>query len=122
MVGNSWLAMSQYYIAALKPPHLTCIAPWEGAGDQYRETICRGGIPWPNFFDAVLAGQPGKGRVEDVKAEVQKCVEIALSVTDTVDGHPITSFGLRNALQWKRSIYPYMCWPHTALESIPKAV
>ena len=27
MTGNSWLAISQWFIAALKPPHLTAIAP-----------------------------------------------------------------------------------------------
>src|SRR5579875_1657966 len=30
MAGNSWVAMAQWYTAAEKPPHLTCIAPWEG--------------------------------------------------------------------------------------------
>lgn len=44
-VGNSWLAIAQWHIAALNPPHLTCFAPLEGSSDPYREMICRGGVP-----------------------------------------------------------------------------
>ena len=32
MFGNSGVGMVQYRIAAEQPPHLICIAPWEGAG------------------------------------------------------------------------------------------
>ncbi|KAL4790764.1 Alpha/Beta hydrolase protein [Aspergillus venezuelensis] len=39
LVGNSWLAMSQWYIAAERPPHLKAITPWEGIGDFYRENV-----------------------------------------------------------------------------------
>ena len=39
MTGNSWLAMAQWYIAAEQPPHLACIAPWEGTSDIYREFV-----------------------------------------------------------------------------------
>jgi predicted acyl esterase len=45
--GNSWLAMCQWFIAAEKPPHLAAIAPWEGAADFYRDTLARGGVPYP---------------------------------------------------------------------------
>ena len=30
LAGNLWLAMSQWFIAAQQPPHLTAIAPLEG--------------------------------------------------------------------------------------------
>lgn len=42
------------YIAAEKPPHLKAIAPWEGIGDFYRESICRGGIPNYAFWDLLM--------------------------------------------------------------------
>lgn len=32
MGGNSFLAISQWHIAALQPPSLKAIAPWEGCG------------------------------------------------------------------------------------------
>lgn len=45
MSGNSWLAVSQWFIAAENPEHLTAIAPWEGFSDHFRESSNRGGIP-----------------------------------------------------------------------------
>ncbi len=45
MAGNSMLCISQWKIASMTPPHLACIAPWEGLGDEFREMICEGGIP-----------------------------------------------------------------------------
>ena len=50
LMGNSWLAMSQWFIAAERPPHLCCIAPMEGASDVYRELLCRGGVPTKAFM------------------------------------------------------------------------
>lgn len=59
LVGNSWLGIAQWFIAAEQPPHLKCIAPLEGASDLYREILCRGGIPqipfWA-FLSSVLRG------------------------------------------------------------------
>ena len=41
----SYFAMSIYQTAALKPPHLKAIMPWEGISDIYREVNAPGGIP-----------------------------------------------------------------------------
>lgn len=49
MAGNSWLAIIQYFIAALQPPHLAAIAPLEGLSDVFREQSIRGGIPYTPF-------------------------------------------------------------------------
>ncbi|MER2555748.1 MAG: CocE/NonD family hydrolase, partial [Thauera sp.] len=68
--GNSWLAMTQWSVAALRPPHLAAIAPWEGAHDIYRETMARGGIPDTVFPAGIFACLPGKGRIEDPVAMV----------------------------------------------------
>lgn len=43
--GSSWLGMAQFYYAAMNPPHLSCIAPFESEGDPYRDEYVRGGIP-----------------------------------------------------------------------------
>lgn len=45
LLGVSYLCMSQWYVAALKPPHLRAIVPWEGVTDLYRELAFHGGIP-----------------------------------------------------------------------------
>ncbi|KAM0231397.1 hypothetical protein ACHAPO_008507 [Fusarium lateritium] len=49
--GNSWLAMVQWQIASQNPPSLAAIAPWEGNADFYRDTLVRGGVPYP--YDAM---------------------------------------------------------------------
>jgi predicted acyl esterase len=41
--------MSAYHVAALQPPHLTAIMPWEGISDIYREVNVVGGIPGTPF-------------------------------------------------------------------------
>ncbi len=44
LFGISYYAMSQYFAAALKPPHLAAIVPWEGLLEPYRDIAYRGGI------------------------------------------------------------------------------
>ncbi|MFD1317138.1 CocE/NonD family hydrolase [Loigolactobacillus zhaoyuanensis] len=51
LTGTSYLAFSQWYIAAAKPPHLTCINPTEGLADGYRDLAYIGGIPDENFIE-----------------------------------------------------------------------
>lgn len=50
MSGNSWLAISQWFVAAQKPEHLAAIAPWEGLSDCRREIAARGGVAMPEFI------------------------------------------------------------------------
>ena len=45
MSGVSYLAIVQWRIAALNPPHLAAFNPWEGWSDCYRERAFHGGIP-----------------------------------------------------------------------------
>ena len=67
MAGNSYLSQTQWFVAAEKPPHLTCLAPWEGWNDLYNDTAMRGGIPNPEFQEGILGVcAPGLGRTEDV--------------------------------------------------------
>jgi uncharacterized protein len=49
LLGVSYLCMSQWYAAALRPPHLSAIVPWEGVTDPYRELAFHGGIPETKF-------------------------------------------------------------------------
>lgn len=44
MLGVSYLAMSQYKVAALNPPGLKAICPWEGFTDAYRDFMTPGGV------------------------------------------------------------------------------
>lgn len=51
LLGISYLAISQWGVATLKPPHLTCIVPWEGAVDLYAEFTYPGGMLANGFID-----------------------------------------------------------------------
>jgi len=44
MVGDSYFARTQWLIAAQKPPHLKCIAPFDAGTDEYRDTRHEGGL------------------------------------------------------------------------------
>jgi len=47
--GVSYLAISQYKVAATHPPHLAAICPWEGLADVYRDFARPGGVPEDRF-------------------------------------------------------------------------
>ena len=44
LLGISYMAMDQWWVANLQPPHLKAIIPWEGAADLYRDAAYHGGI------------------------------------------------------------------------------
>src|ERR1700757_3389663 len=50
MIGVSYLAISQWKTAALRPPHLAAIVPWEGFTDAYRDFARTGGIRETGFL------------------------------------------------------------------------
>ncbi|MEO7124244.1 MAG: CocE/NonD family hydrolase, partial [Lacisediminihabitans sp.] len=49
LLGVSYLALSQYKVAALNPPSLKAICPWEGFTDIYRDFCTPGGIAEDGF-------------------------------------------------------------------------
>lgn len=66
LIGVSYLAIKQWQVAALRPPHLAAIVPWEGSSDFYRDGGRHGGIFSNGFTFAwwprqVLANQHGSG-------------------------------------------------------------
>ena len=67
LIGVSYLAIKQWQVAALRPPHLAAIVPWEGSSDFYRDGGHHGGILSNSFTFAwwprqVLANQYGSGQ------------------------------------------------------------
>jgi putative CocE/NonD family hydrolase len=92
MAGNSWLAISQYFIAAEQPPHLLAIAPLEGASDCIREESLRGDIPWTTFTNSiaemlqgrsvraflsfVINSSQGRQQQEDLAAMIRTCTTV----------------------------------------------
>lgn len=101
MFGNSQVAMAQWRIAAEQPPHLTCIAPWEGTGDIYRESFFEGGITG-RFADFILFAVAGEGYIEDVVTMAEK--------------HPfINAYWEDKTPKWENiriPVYTTVCWNH----------
>jgi predicted acyl esterase len=68
LMGISFLAVNQWQVAALSPPHLAAIMPWEGFSDFYREMTHHGGILSNHFVNAawwpnqILSVQHGNAR------------------------------------------------------------
>jgi uncharacterized protein len=66
LAGISYYGFTQWAVAALKPPHLAAICPWEGFVDYYRDSTHQGGI-FSNVFTTawwprqVLSNQYGNG-------------------------------------------------------------
>jgi len=52
VMGVSYFAMNSWRVAALQPPHLAAIVPWEGAADGYRDANRHGGIYSSGFTQA----------------------------------------------------------------------
>ncbi|HLH78285.1 MAG TPA: CocE/NonD family hydrolase [Candidatus Binataceae bacterium] len=55
MLGISYYAASQWNVAALRPPHLAAILPWQGTWDFYRGRTRQGGIFNNGFVESWLA-------------------------------------------------------------------
>jgi len=62
LIGVSYLAMSQWRVAALRPPHLRAMVPWEGVTDLYREFAFHGGIPETKFVPTWFNVRIRRGR------------------------------------------------------------
>ncbi|MGE8023650.1 CocE/NonD family hydrolase [Staphylococcus pasteuri] len=54
--GVSYLAVTQWWVASLNPPHLKAMIPWEGLNDMYREVAFHGGIPDTGFYRLWIQG------------------------------------------------------------------
>lgn len=57
LLGVSYYGILQWHVAAMRPPHLAAIVPWEAANDLYREFGRHGGILNNVWMDAWWARQ-----------------------------------------------------------------
>lgn len=76
MLGISYYAMNQWLAAAVAPPPLTAIIPWEGAADFYRDVSYHGGIRndfaanwYPRQVESVQYGVGARGARSRVTGE-----------------------------------------------------
>ena len=86
LAGISYYAMNQWHVAALQPPHLTAMVPWEGAGDFYRDWNYHGGLRctsmnvWYSWVVAKL--QHGRGDRETINPNTGELVTGPETLTD----------------------------------------
>ncbi len=62
MLGVSYLAISQFAVAALQPPALRAICPWEGFTDAYRDLCFPGGVREAGFARLWARGVRSRSR------------------------------------------------------------
>ncbi|MGH2447348.1 MAG: CocE/NonD family hydrolase, partial [Chloroflexota bacterium] len=49
-VGDTCVSFVQWHVAALHPPHLAAMIPWEGFNDYYRDATHQGGILCTSYW------------------------------------------------------------------------
>jgi predicted acyl esterase len=68
LLGISYYACGQWYVASLKPPHLAAILPWQGTYDFYRGRTRQGGLFCNGFvqrwWNRIIAKQHGNAACE----------------------------------------------------------
>jgi len=63
--GVSYLAISQWKVAALRPPPLVAICPWEGWSDVYHDVAYPGGVREDGFIDFWASMTERAGQVSE---------------------------------------------------------
>ena len=92
LIGISYLSIKQWQVAALQPPHLAAICPWEGGCDLYRDWSHHGGIfsdlfPTAWYPRQVLPNQHGNGATSHIDRDTgEPTTGLALSA-DMLEGN-----------------------------------
>lgn len=102
--GISYLAINQWHVASLKPPHLAAMCVWEGAADWYRDMTHHGGILstfWENWYDMQVktvqyglgdAGPvnpvTGRNAAGDVTLSAEELEQNRTNLGDDIRAHP----------------------------------
>ncbi|MDG2088370.1 MAG: CocE/NonD family hydrolase [Arenicellaceae bacterium] len=69
LVGVSYYATTQWFVAGLQPPSLTTIVPWEGWADTYRDSAFHGGVFNQGFYGRWWLDVRGKQLLENTRAD-----------------------------------------------------
>lgn len=91
LLGISYYAISQWAVAARRPPHLTAMMPWEGAADMYRDFQRHGGILSSQFMrwwwdNTVLNVQHGAGVAAPEELAARRTDPLAEAASRPLDG------------------------------------
>lgn len=115
LLGISYLAMNQWKAAALRPPHLAAICPWEGHWDHYRDSSHHGGILSNTFASGwwpkqVLSNQHGSGRTHYVDPDTGE-ISTGPSINEDLlagnrEDHPANHLRHKLDDEWHKSRTP----------------
>ena len=125
LLGISYYAMNQWYVAGLQPPHLRAMIPWEGAADSYRDLCYHGGIAsdfpknwYPRQVATVQYGLGERAAVSPLTGrsvageETLSDEELACQRTDyprEVRNHPLDDQWHRDrSADWPRVTVPFL--------------
>lgn len=125
LAGVSYYAINQWHVAALAPPHLAAMVPWEGAADFYRDGCYHGGIHcafWGNWYPSqVTSVQHGLGErgPRDPNSGLLVCGDETLSDEELAAGrvdlgtailqHPYDeAFHRERSADWSRVTVPFL--------------
>jgi uncharacterized protein len=125
LLGISYYAINQWHVAALQPPHLAAMIPWEGFGDFYRDKNYHGGIAsemkdvwWRRTTTSVQHGLgaraakneitgelvAGPDTLSDEELEANRC-----DFTEEIRAHPLCDDYHRDrSAQWDRIVVPFL--------------
>lgn len=89
ILGISFYAISAWQVAAMQPPHLAAIIPWEGVSDLYQDAFYHGGILSSTFLDGwfherIVGSQYSEGKPKS-EAEL---AQARVHLPDVVRAHP----------------------------------
>jgi predicted acyl esterase len=126
--GVSYLAISQYKVAALRPPSLAAICPWEGLSDLYRDFAYPGGVREDGFSalwskltrrsarlttalrDEILARPERDGWYESLTPDLER-IEVPMLVCASFSDHSLHSRGsfevFRRAGSRRKKVYTH---------------
>lgn len=125
LLGISYYAMNQWQVAALQPPHLAAICPWEGASDWYRDATHHGGIVstfWATWLPQILDVQHGVGERGSINPNTGELVsgpetlsdeELAKNRTDLetdILSHPLANdnYYKERQIDWSKVTVPLL--------------
>ncbi len=80
VMGISYFAMNAWRVAALNPPHLAAVVPWEGALDLYRDANRHGGILSNTFTQRWTANVTSRSMEEAGARDAQERQAAALEL------------------------------------------
>ena len=125
LAGISYYAINQWHVAALQPPHLTAMIPWEGFGDFYRDCNYHGGIRskmmkvwWKRVVASVQHGRGERGTANPNTGELFSGPEtltdeeLAQNRTDYLDeirSHPLDDeYHRQRSAIWPEIVVPFL--------------